>query len=450
MKRKINFLTSLITTLFLVACGNTAEDSDATTSENTDSSNEGTTEIVLWHSMGGAIGETFDDLVAGYNESQDEVYVEAIYQGGYDETVTKLSSSAAGSDVSADIVQISEQGAQMVADMGITVPVQDYIERDDYDMSAFEENILAYYTLDGSLHSMPFNSSTPILYYNVDLFEEAGIEEIPTTLEEIAAITPQLQEAGATMGVSLQTNGAWVDQFMNKIEADIFNNGNGREGRATETVFVDNGGIEKVYSGWKAAEEAGAAPNIGREGGIPEFVSGDAAMTINSTAGLGLILEQVDGRFEVGTAYYPGIDNEDEGGIAIGGASMYMIDTEDEEKMDSAWDFIQYMVSPEVQANWSVNTGYFPVTMEAHDVDVFQANLEEYPQFQTAIDQLHEISPDDQGHMSGANVEIREILVSELEFVLNDEKDAATAAQDAATRSDEALSIYNRQIGYEE
>lgn len=438
-----------MTILILAACGNSnsSETGSSSSEGQTDGSSQGATEIVIWHSMGGSIGETFTQVVADYNDSQDNVQVEAIYQGDYGDTVNKLRSSAAGSDVGADIVQISEQGTQMVVDLGIMEPIRNYIDRDGYDMSNFEENILAYYTIDDTLHSMPFNSSTSIIYYNKDLFDQAGIEEVPTNLEEINDITPDLVDAGASMGVSLQASGAWVDQFMNKIEADIFNNGNGREGRATETVFVENGGIEKVYAGWKNSEESGAAPNVGREGGIPEFVSGEAAMTINSTAALGIILEQVDGRFEVGTAYYPGIDAEDTGGIAIGGASMYIVNTEDQEKMDAAWNFIQYLVSPEVQANWSVNTGYFPVTTEAHEEEVFKQNLEEYPQFQTAIDQLHDISPEDQGHMSGANVEIREILVSELEFVLNNEKTPEQAAQDAATRSDEALEIYNQQIG---
>lgn len=400
-------------------------------------------ELVFWHAMGGSAGEALQSLVDEFNESQDGITVNAQYQGTYDEALTKLRSSASGSEVGADIVQVFELGTTFMIDSGLSVPVQEYIDASGYDISQIEPNLAAYYTIDDQLNSMPFNSSTPLMYYNADLFEAAGIEEAPSSLEEIMEIAPQLQEAGAAMPMSLQIYGWYMEQWFSKQEADIYNNGNGREGAPTETVFVDNGAMENIVSTWLEGMESGALPNVGRTGGQAEFVAGQSAITLGSTASLRQILTEVDGRFEVGTAYFPGVTEEDQGGVSIGGASLWMIDSEDDTKKDATWEFIEFLISPESQAKWNRDTGYFPITTATHEEQVFQDNLAEFPQFQTAIDQLHESTPESQGALSGVNQEARQIYETELENVLNGASDPAAAAQSMADQVNAALENYN-------
>lgn len=328
-------------------------------------------------------------------------------------------------------------------DSGLTVPVQEFIDSSGYDISQIEPNLAAYYTIEGQLNSMPFNSSTPIMYYNADIFEAAGIEEAPSSLAEIIEISPQLQEAGAAMPISLQIYGWYLEQWFSKQEEDIYDNGNGREGAPTETVFVENGAMEKTISKWLEGMEAGAIPNVGRTGGQPEFVAGQSAITIGSTASLRQILTEVDGRFEVGTAYFPGVDEEDQGGVSIGGASLWMIESDDDAKKQATWEFIGFLISPESQAKWNRDTGYFPITTAAHEEKVFLDNLAEFPQFQTAIDQLHESTPESQGALSGVNQEARQIYENELENLLNGSTDAAGAAQSMADQVNAAIENYN-------
>ena len=400
------------------------------------------TEIIFWHGMGGSTGEALQKSVDDFNASQDEVVVNAQYQGSYDETLTKLRSSASGSEVGADLVQVFEVGTTFMIDSGLTVPIQDYVDASDFDLNQLEPNLLAYFTIDGKLHSMPFNNSTPLMYYNVDIFKKAGVEP-PKTLEEMIEITPKLQEAGAAMGATISIYGWWIDQWFNKMEKDLFDNGNGRDGGPTSVAFIENGGMEKILSMWKKGLDAGALPNVGRTGGQPEFVAGQSAMTFGSTASLRQILTEVDGRFEVGTAYYPGIDAEDKGGVSIGGASLWMIESGDDAKKEATWKFIQYLVSAPAQAQWNVDTGYFPVNLAAHDEQLFKDNLAEYPQFQTAIDQLHDSKPEDQGALAGVAQESRQIFENEVEKVLNGEIEPAAAAQNMADQINKAIENYN-------
>lgn len=401
------------------------------------------TELVFWHGMGGTNGEALQKIVNQFNASQNEITVNAQYQGSYDETLTKLRSTASGQAVGADLVQVFEVGSTFMIDSKLTVPVQDYVDKTKFDLSQLEPNLLAYFTIDGKLNSMPFNNSTPLMYYNAEMFKKAGIE-VPETMEEMIAAAPKLQEAGASMAASISVYGWWIDQLFNKMGLDIFNSGNGRDGAPTEVEFVKNGGMEKILTMWKKGLDEGAFPNVGRTGGIPEFVGGQSAMTWGSTASLRQILNEVGGRFEVGTAYFPGVDSKDTHGVSIGGASLWMIDSGNDAKKDATWTFIQYLVSPDVQAQWNVDTGYFPVNIKAQETQMFKDNLAKYPQFKTAIDQLHDSKPEDAGALAGVAQESRQIFESLLENVLEGSKTPGDAAKEMETQINAAIENYNK------
>lgn len=402
------------------------------------------TELVFWHAMGGTTGEALQKLVDQFNASQDEIVVKAQYQGSYDETLTKLRSTATGAEVGADIVQVFELGTTFMIDSGLTVPVQDYVDASDFDLSKLEPNLLAYFTVEDKLYSMPFNNSTPIMYYNVDAFKAAGIEEAPGSLEELIEIAPKLVEGSdVSMAASIQIYGWFIEQWMSKQQAPIFDNGNGREAAPTKTVFGENGGMENIISTWKKGVDSGAMPNVGRTGGQPEFIAGQSAITLGSTASLRQILTEVDGRFEVGTAYFPRVNKDNEGGVSIGGASLWMIESGDDAKKDATWKFIEFLLLPETQAQWNVDTGYFPVNTAAHDEQLFKDNLAKFPQFQTAIDQLHDSAAADQGALGGVNQEARQIYEAELEMLLGGSNDAATAVKNMADQVNAALNAYN-------
>jgi sn-glycerol 3-phosphate transport system substrate-binding protein len=129
--------------------------------------------------------------------------------------------------------------------------------------------------------------------------------------------------------------------------------------------------------------------------------------------------------------------------VSIGGASIYMIDTGDDERKDASWDFIKFLVSPESQAFWNAESGYFPINVDAHEEPVFKENIEKFPQFQTAIDQLHDSSPASQGGLATVYQETRQIEEKYVEEVLNNNKTPKEAAEEIAKEVNSALENYN-------
>ena len=157
----------------------------------------------------------------------------------------------------------------------------------------------------------------------------------------------------------------------------------------------------------------------------------------------GVYLQDVDGKFEVGTAYFPSITNADEGGVSIGGASLWALNNEDEAKQDATWKFVEFLVSPESQAYWNAQTGYFPITTAAHEEQVFLDNIAQYPQFQTAIDQLHDSAPEYAGALMSIFPEARQTVESNIENMLNGSLTPEEAVAAMAESINASLEDYN-------
>lgn len=426
------------------AAATTAESANTAETETTKSL-EGTT-ITFWHSMGGVNGEAINTLVDKFNkENTSGIQVEAQYQGSYDDAINKLKSAQIGS-MGADLVQIYDIGTRFMIDSGWVIPMQDLIDKDKWDLTQVEPNIAAYYSVDSKLYSMPFNSSTPILYYNKDIFEKAGITEIPDSLPGIAKIGDDLTgKGGAGEVISLGIYGWFFEQFTCKQQAHYADNGNGREAAATAVDFDKNGSGVKTLTAWKELSEKGYAPNVGRGGdaGLADFSAGKSAMTLGSTASLKQILNDVNGKFEVGTAYFPKVSDDDKGGVSIGGGSLWALNNEDSAKQQAVWEFVKFLVSPESQAYWNSQTGYFPVTVAAHDEPVFKDNIAKYPQFQTAIDQLHDSTPQSAGALLSVFPEARQIVETEIENMINNNGSPEDAVSKMAESINKSIDDYN-------
>lgn len=404
------------------------------------------TEISFWHSMGGVNGQAIDTLVKKFNdENEYGITVKAQYQGEYDDSLNKLKSAQIG-NMGADLVQVYEIGSRFMIESGWITPMQQMIDADSYDLSQIEPNLAAYYTIDNQLYSMPFNSSTPIMYYNKEMFEKAGITEIPDSLEGIEAVGEKLlNEGGAGQVISLGIYGWFFEQFIGKQGLEYANNGNGRTEAATAVAFDSNGAAANILTAWKSLYDKGYAPNVGKGGdaGLADFSAGKSAITLGSTASLKQILQDVNGKFEVGTAYFPKVKSTDEGGVSIGGASLWALNNNDAKKTRATWEFVKFLISPESQAYWNAQTGYFPVTTAAQEEPVFKENVKKYPQFQTAIDQLHDSSSKYVGALLSVFPEARATVESEIENLLNGNADVKTAVKNMADAINKSIEEYN-------
>ena len=243
----------------------------------------------------------------------------------------------------------------------------------------------------------------------------------------------------------MQIYGWFFEQFLLKQGLDYANEGNGRTGHATEVLFDENGGALNIIDGWKNLVDSEGIISFGRDGDAVKdaFASGKVAMTIASTASLAEIQSKIDGSFELGTAYFPTVTSQDNGGVSIGGASLWVMDNGDDEKAKAAFEFIKFMVSPESQAKWAQATGYFSVTKDAYEIPSMVEHLNNNPEFQTAIDQLREAN-NQSGALLGVLTEARATMEENIEKVLNNELTSEKAVETIAKTINTALDKYNK------
>ncbi|MGO4108399.1 ABC transporter substrate-binding protein [Paenibacillus sp. YAF4_2] len=403
--------------------------------------------VVWWHSMSGELGKAANKLVSDFNASHPDIKVEGVFQGTYDESLNKLKASM-DSKSGPSLIQVYEIGSKFMIDSGAVTPVQQFIDEEKYDVSSLEPNISTYYTFDGKQYSMPFNTSNPILYYNKDLFKKAGIETPPTTYQEVADDAKKLTEGNVT-GASFAIYGWFMEQLLANQGKDLVNNGNGRESSATESL-VNQEAAATTLTWWKSMVDNKSALNLGRKTDDTKkaFLAGQIAMTLDSTASLRGIVDGAAGKFEVGTAFLPKPDTSSEGGVVVGGASLWVLNNKSAEEQKAAWEFIKYLAEPAVQAEWHISTGYFPITTKAYDEQIVKDNLAKYPQFQTAVDQLHASKPStaSQGAVMGVFPDARQTVEGAIEEVFSGKKDVKAALDDAAKQITEKIDIYNKTV----
>lgn len=458
---KLGVLLIAVIMLFLSACGqkaqpNASSNSPAPASQKpaesapeTKPEGKAATKVVWWHSMGGELGKAVDKLVSDFNASRSDIQVEAIYQGTYDESLNKMKASM-DAKTGPTMIQVYEIGSRFMIDSKAITPMQTFIDRDKFDISGLEENILSYYTFDGQLYSMPFNTSNPIMYYNKTLFKNAGLdpENPPKTYEEVAQAAKTLSKDGVT-GASFALYGWFMEQFFANQGAEYVNNGNGRTSSATESLANSEAGVQTL-SWLKDMVDQKIAVNLGRKTDDTKkaFAAGQIAMTLDSTASLRGIVDAVGDKFEVGTAYLPKPQNAKEGGVIVGGASLYMLNNRPEEEQLAAWEFIKFLAMPEQQAYWHTQTGYFPITKKAYDQPIVKENLEKFPQFETAVNQLHatKINKATQGAVMGVFPEARQIMENAMEEAMTGQKSPKDALDTAAAEITKKIEVYNKTV----
>src|SRR5699024_1823219 len=227
-----SFVLMLFLTLILAACSGDGADSLDGGDDGGGEEVEGKTNISFWHAMSGSNGDELEEIVDKFNEQSDSVNVEAIYQGSYDDSLAQLR-AVGGSDEAPAIVQVFEIGTKYMSESGFITPMQEFIDADNFDTSTLEENISSYYELEGELYSMPFNTSNAVMFYNKDMFEEAGLdpENPPSTFSEVSEAAEVLSD-GDTYGFTMATIGWFVEQLLANQGALYLDNAIDRSGDA--------------------------------------------------------------------------------------------------------------------------------------------------------------------------------------------------------------------------
>jgi sn-glycerol 3-phosphate transport system substrate-binding protein len=411
--------------------------------------------IVFWHSMSGVNGDAVNRMIESFQQSQKQITVQGIFQGSYDDSLAKLKTALASNGAPA-LIQVYDIGQRFMIDSEEIVPVQDFIDRDKFALDDFEPAILNYYRVPSKLYSMPFNASSAILYYNKTAFKEAGLDpdKPPKTFDEVTEYAKKLvKKPGADVSQYgfHQSIYGWLFEQYTGVSAGLYaDNGNGRDSRATKVVF-DNDKGKAIFDWWKAGVAGGYFfnPGIDNDGSANAFNAGKSAMYVESTARLRGHINTIAGKFELGTGFYPRPANPPaDGGNLIGGASLYIMKSRSAAEQQAAWEFMKYVTSPAVQAQWQSDTGYFAIRKSAENEAVAKEWTTKYPQFTTALNQIRQAPQNrmTQGAVVGVFPQARSRVEKAVESLLLGQATSEAALKTAAEEINQAIANYNKSV----
>ncbi|MCX7692883.1 MAG: sn-glycerol-3-phosphate ABC transporter substrate-binding protein UgpB [Tepidimonas taiwanensis] len=409
------------------------------------------TEIVWWHSMGGALGEWVNDLANEFNASQKDYKVVPVFKGSYDESMTAaIAAFRAGN--APHILQVFEVGtATMMASRNAIVPVAEVMKKAGvtFDPNAYVDAVKGYYTApNGQMLSFPFNSSTTVLHYNKDAFKAAGLDpnKPPKSWPEVALAAAKLKTAGHKCPFTtswqswtqLESFSAW-----HNVEFASKNNGfGGLDARLTFNSPLHVRHIENlanmakqglfVYKGRGNAADA-------------TYVSGECAMMTGSSALYGNVKRNAKFDFGISTLpYYPDVPGAPQNTI-IGGASLWVMAGKKDADYKGVAQFFAHLSKPDVAARSHQRTGYLPVTRAAYELTEKSGFYKQNPGTDVSVEQMIRKTTDkSRGIRLGNFVQIRTIIDEEMEQVWAGKKSAKQGLDDAVRRGNEQLERFQR------
>jgi sn-glycerol 3-phosphate transport system substrate-binding protein len=409
------------------------------------------TEILWWHSMSGALGEWINDLANGFNAQQKDYKVTPVFKGNYDESMTAaMAAFRAGN--APHVLQVFEVGtATMMYSKGAIVPVAKVMKDAGYkfDPSVYIPAVSGYYTApNGEIQSLPFNSSTPVFWYNKDAFKAAGLdpEKPPKTWAEVVATSAKLKASGHKCPfttawqswVHLETFSAWHDTEF----ATQRNGFNGLNARLNVTSPLHVRHMETLAN---MAKE-GLFVYKGRAGAAgANFESGECAMYTNSSAAYGGIKRNAKFAFGVSTLpYYPDVQGAPQNTI-IGGASLWALAGKKPAEYKGVAAFFDYLSSTDVQAASHQRTGYLPITTAAYEATEKSGFYKQNPGTDVSVTQMVRKTTDkSRGIRLGNFVQIRTVMDEEMEQIWAGKKSPKDGLEAIKKRGDELLERFER------
>jgi len=405
------------------------------------------TEIQWWHAFTGRLGDLLAEQVEQFNASQDEYTVVQSHKGNYSETLNAgIAAFRAGEQP--NILMVFEVGtATMMAAEGAVKPVYQVMGDAgvDWDPDAYIGPVKGYYTdTDGNMLSLPYNSSTPVLYVNRDLFAQAGLDPDMdlSTWQAVDTAVDALKEGGVDCPlttawqswVHLENLSAWHNVPFATME-------NGFGGLGTELAFNGPVQIQHIAQMGEWAQEGKFFYAGRRNEGGANFRGGECAMFTESSAGYAGVKSEAQFDFEIRPLpYWDGVEGAPQNTI-IGGASLWVMSGKSDEEYKGVAEFLNFLSSPEIQAAWHQNTGYLPITTAAAALTEEQGFYAENPGTDIAGQQMMGKAPtgNSKGLRLGSFDQIRAIIDEELEGVWSGDKSAEDALNSAVERGNVLL-----------
>jgi sn-glycerol 3-phosphate transport system substrate-binding protein len=404
-------------------------------------------EIQFWHALSGTLGSTLEALVQRFNDSQKQVRVVPVYKGGYDRTM-KEALEAQRDGKGPHLVQIYEIGtAEMMAARGAIRPVSQVLvdAGERIDTKTFLPAVAGYFADGaGNLLALPFNVSTPILFYNKDAFRKAKLdpERPPKTWYEMPKVMGELADAGFEC-VYTTTWPSWiqVENLSNWHNQEFATRDNGLMGLDAVLVFNTHLLVRHIstLSSWA---RSGYFTYSGRGiEGERRFTRGECAMVTASAASLAELRAGAKFDFGVGQLpYYDDVRGAPHHSL-IGGGALWALAGKKPAENRASGRFLAWLARPEVQAEWHQKTGYVPVTRAAYELTAQTGFYRDNPGHEIAIRQLllNQPTRESRGIRLGEFPEIRAIIEQELESVWDGTVPPKLALDRAAERGNQLL-----------
>lgn len=404
------------------------------------------TDIQWWHAMGGRLGEVVNEVAEKYNASQDEYNLIPTYKGGYEDTMT-AGIAAFRAKQQPHIIQIFDAGAATIINApGATIPVEELMTKygKGFNIEDYISGVRYFYAdSDGKMIGMPFNSSTPLLYYNKEAFEKAGIENPPATWEEFEAMAPKLKEAGYI--ALAQSHSPWIlsENFHSRHNIQMATGNNGYDSTDVKLLY-NNDHMKMHWSKMKEWLDAGYYGFYGRGWGDNQdaFVQKKVAMWMGSSGSFGGLTKSADFKFGASfLPYWKSIIDEPKGTF-IGGAALFAMAGKTEEEYKGVADFFAFLTNPESQVFWHKETGYVPITNAAYDMAKEEGYYESTPDAEVGILQLSQPGGEwTKGYRLGYYVQIREVMYKNFDNIFSGD---ATVDEAFAAMEEESNALLER------
>ena len=402
------------------------------------------TEVEFWHAFTGRLGELVAEQVDTFNSSQSDYVVVQTNKGNYSETLNAGIAAFRASE-QPHILMVFEVGtATMMAAEGAVRPVYE-VMGDGFDQSKYIGSVKGYYTSpDGDMLSLPFNSSTPVLWVNRDKLQEAGVDPDTdlTTWENVGAVLDDLKAAGVDCPMTTAWQ-SWIhlENFSAYHDTPFATKDNGFGGTDTELAFNGPAQVAHISAMGEWAQDGKFIYAGRRNEGGANFRAGECALFTESSAGYAGISSEAEFDFEVRPLpYWEAVASEPQNTI-IGGASLWVMEGHSDAEYEAVAAFMDFLSSAEIQAKWHQDTGYLPITSEAGDLTKEQGFYMENPGTDIAVIQMTAKEPtgNSKGLRLGSFDQIRGIIDEELEAVWSGDKDAGTALDSAVERGNALL-----------
>lgn len=410
------------------------------------------TEVQFWHAFTGRLGELVDEQVETFNSSQSDYTIVAANKGNYSETLN-AGIAAFRAKEQPHILMVFEVGtATMMGAKGAIKPVYEVMAdaKAEFNADAYIGSVKGYYTTtDGEMLSLPFNSSTPVLWVNRDALKAAGVDpDIDmSTWQQVGEVLDKVKASGSECPLTTAWQ-SWIhlENLSAYHDTPFATQDNGFAGLDTELAFNSDLQVQHIQTMGEWAKDGKFIYAGRRNEGGANFRAGECALFTESSAGYAGISSEAEFEFDVRPLpYWEGTEGAPQNTI-IGGASLWVMEGHEDEEYKGVAAFLNFLSSSDIQSKWHQNTGYLPITLEAGKKTRLEGFYEENPGTDIAVIQMTAKEPtaNSKGLRLGSFDQIRGIIDEELEAVWSGDKTAQVALDSAVERGNQLLRRFER------